>query len=62
MSEMFTLRQFLDAGTNGFQNGRKMERESIINLLMNRNQNKTHSEGRYCGLCEAIELLKGEQK
>jgi hypothetical protein len=41
--------------------GQMSEREQIIKLLATRNQNKTHSETRYCGLCEAIELIKGEQ-
>jgi hypothetical protein len=33
VNEMFTTKQFLDAGTTGFQNGRKTEQERIIKLL-----------------------------
>jgi hypothetical protein len=48
--------------TIAFNQGANRERERIIKLLATRNQNKTHSETRYCGLCEAIELIKEEQK
>jgi hypothetical protein len=53
---------YQDTGhTTGFYQGVTAERERIIKMLETRNRNKTHSEGRYCGLCEAIYLIKGEK-
>jgi hypothetical protein len=57
MSEMFTLRQFLDAGTNGFQNGRKMERERIMKDL----EANEHIWRERVVLTALKALIKGEQ-
>ena len=48
--------------TIAFNQGIIRERERITKILVDHNNNKTHSEHRYCGLCEAIELVKGDQK
>lgn len=51
--------RFNEGLEQGIELGILRERERVIKMLETRNQNKTHSEGRYCGLCEAIELIKG---
>jgi hypothetical protein len=64
MSEMFTQRQFLDAGTNAFQNGRKMERERVIKLLNHPMHHNIQSPDIHkdCYTCVLVDLIKGEQK
>ena len=48
--------------TIAFNQGVERERERIMQALVTRNSSKTHSEGRYCGLCEAIKLVEGMPK
>ena len=45
----------------GIKAGRKQREEEIINLLEEANSGKTHSASGSCGLCQAIELIKGEK-
>ena len=45
-----------------YHQGAERERERIIQALVTRNSSKTHSEGRYCGLCEAIKQVEGLPK
>ena len=43
-----------------FNTGVQLERERIIKLLEQANSSKTHSVSGSCGLCQAIELIKGK--
>ena len=40
----------------------KQTEDRIIKLLEQANSSKTHSVSGSCGLCQAIELIKGETK
>jgi hypothetical protein len=47
---------------HGQDMGKLRERIRIIKLLQEANSGKTHSASGSCGLCQAIELIKGETK
>jgi hypothetical protein len=47
---------------HGQEMGRIRECERIIKLLEKANSSKTHSASNGCGLCQAIALIKGENK